>query len=170
MCLYGHTPHTQTQTHTHTSASHTHTRTHARTCTRRVVVVRRDDGASAPCGRKPMDWPQRRYWFHWRRARTPPLSPKPRAPVSAAGVGVCGGYPRVSQPRAFPTTPPLTICGYPTVQYRYPRTNLCACIYPLLLLRSHAATGITLVRRKRTVRKTPGDTTECGSGVYRVTA
>lgn len=98
-------------------------------------------------------------------------SSKPRAPVSAAGVGVCGGgYPRVSQPRAFPTTPPLTICGYPTVQYRYPRTNLCACMYPLLLLRSHAATSVTLVRRKRTARKTPGDTTECGSGVYRVTA
>lgn len=72
-------------------------------------------------------------------------------PPASASVAVAT-HASASRAR-FQTTPPTPppICGHPTVQHHYPRTD--HSIYSLLLLRSHAATGVTLVRRKR--RRTP---------------
>jgi len=102
------------------------------TCRRRLGAVRsKTDGLAAAAVLIPLAR---------RCARTPPLSPEPRAPVSAAGVGVCGGgYPRVSRPRALRTTPsPSPIYGFPTTKH----TRIYPLLLLLLLLRSHAATAV----------------------------
>jgi len=71
-------------------------------------------------------------------------------PLASASVAVAT-HASASRARFQQPLPP--ICGYPTVQHHYPRTGLCTRIYSILLLRSHGATGVTLVRRKRTPRK-----------------